>query len=101
MAATIPPGRPALSRAPRRPSVPSVGAAAGLSPQHRRLLWLLGVASFFEGYDFSAVTVALPQLRDTFGLSQSTASLWVAILYLGAAPALWLSRYADRAGRRR
>lgn len=78
----------------------SVGAA-GLSPQHRRLLWLLGVASFFEGYDFSAVTVALPQLRDTFGLSQSTASLWVAILYLGAAPALWLSRYADRAGRRR
>lgn len=78
-----------------------MGAAAGLSPQHRRLLWLLGVASFFEGYDFSAVTVALPQLRDTFGLSQSTASLWVAILYLGAAPALWLSRYADRAGRRR
>ena len=72
-----------------------------LTSQHKRLLWLLGVASFFEGYDFSAVTVALPQLRDSFGLSQSGASLWVALLYLGAAPALWLTRNADRHGRRR
>ncbi len=73
---------------------------ARLEPQHRRLLWLLGVASFFEGYDVATVGVALPQLREAFGLSQSAASLWVAVLYLGAGPALFLTRRADRFGRR-
>lgn len=72
-----------------------------MEARHWRLLWLLGVACFFEGYDFSAVSVALPQLRDSFGLSQSSASLWVAVLYLGSLPAVLLSRRADRHGRRR
>lgn len=71
-----------------------------LADEHKRLLWLLAVATFFEGYDFSVITVALPQLRDDFGLSKSSASLWVAVLYLGALPAVWLTRRADRFGRR-
>lgn len=66
-----------------------------------RLLGLLGAATFFEGYDMNIVSVALPQLRESFGLSQSAASLWIALLYLGAVPALALGRWADRVGRRR
>ncbi len=65
------------------------------------LLVVLGVADFFQGYDSFVVTAALPQIRQTFGLSQSTASLWFAIPILGAIPAVWFSRRADIHGRRR
>jgi len=71
-----------------------------LDRRHRFLLLLLGIACFTEGYDFNALIVALPHLRQTFGLSSSAADLWVAGVYLGAAPALWLGRRADRHGRR-
>lgn len=71
-----------------------------LDERHRRLLFLLAAACFTEGYDFNALIVALPHLRHTFGLSESAADLWVAGVYLGAAPALLLGRRADRRGRR-
>ena len=71
-----------------------------LDARQRRLLWLLAAACFTEGYDFNAIIVALPHLRDTFGLTESAADLWVAGIYLGAAPALLLGRRADRRGRR-
>ena len=41
---------------------------SSLEPRHLRLLSLLGAASFFEGYDFNIITVALKPLRTTFGL---------------------------------
>jgi putative MFS transporter len=71
-----------------------------LDQRQRRLLFLLAVACYTEGYDFNALMVALPHLRHTFALSQATADLWVAGIYLGAAPAIWLGRRADRHGRR-
>jgi putative MFS transporter len=64
------------------------------------LLCLLGGASFFQGYDLNLVSVALKQIRQSFGLSQSGASLWLGVLYLGALPAVLLTRQADRRGRR-
>ena len=75
--------------------------AGALTPRHWFLLWVLGAASFFEGYDLDIVTVALPQIRETFGLTQATAAIWLSVLYLGALPALFVSRWADRLGRRR
>jgi MFS family permease len=72
-----------------------------LLARHWRLLWLLGAASFFTGYDGGILTVALPQVRATYGISQATASLWVALLPLGTLPAVLLARKADRSGRRR
>jgi putative MFS transporter len=72
-----------------------------LGAEHWFLLVVLGVADFFQGYDSFIVTAALPQIRRTFGLTQSTASLWFAIPILGAVPAVWLSRHADLKGRRR
>jgi MFS transporter, putative metabolite:H+ symporter len=71
-----------------------------LDVQHWRLLWLLGAASFFEGYDFNVVTVALKPLRATFGIGQGTASVWIAVIYLGALPAVIAARRADLRGRR-
>jgi putative MFS transporter len=57
--------------------------------------------SFFEGYDYNLVVVALPQLRGAFHLTQAQASLWISLLYLGGLPAIILGRQADRWGRRR
>jgi putative MFS transporter len=64
-------------------------------------LWVLGAASFFEGYDFFIVSVALPQIRETFDLTQAEASFWLSFLFLGALPAVFVSRRADLLGRRR
>lgn len=72
-----------------------------LEREHKFLLAVLGAASFFEGYDFNIVAVALPQIRETFGLSVQAASLWISLLFLGALPAIFLTRRADRIGRRK
>lgn len=92
----------------RRPDRGGAGGIAGileparlLQPEHWQLLALLGWASFFEGYDLNIVIFALPHIRATYGLNQSSASLWLSVLYLGALPAIFVARRADRHGRRR
>ena len=77
------------------------GTTPQLEPKHWRMLKLLGVASFFEGYDLNVLLVSLPQMRHTFGLSKSSASAWILVLYVGALPAIGLARRADKIGRRR
>jgi len=72
-----------------------------LEARHWQLLGLLGAASFFEGYDLNVVIFALPHIRASFHLGQSSAALWLSLLYLGALPAIFLARRADRHGRRR
>ncbi len=72
-----------------------------LGREHWFLLTVLGVAAFFEGYDTFIVTAALPQIRETFHLSRTAASAWLAIPILGAVPAVWFSRRADTHGRKR
>jgi MFS transporter, putative metabolite:H+ symporter len=75
-------------------------SGAALDERHRRLLLLLGAACFAEGFDFATLTVVLPQIRATFGLTHPQADFWVALLYLGALPAVLWGRRADRQGRR-
>lgn len=62
---------------------------------------MLGIAGFLEGYDSFLFTVALPQIRESFGLSHSGALLWLSVLFLGSLPAIFVTRYADVYGRRR
>jgi putative MFS transporter len=76
-------------------------ALSHLEPQHWFLLHILGATSFFDGYDRGIIQLALPQIRHSFGLTQSSASLYLSILYLGALPALLITRKADQLGRRR
>jgi putative MFS transporter len=72
-----------------------------LSPEHWLVLGVLGLGGFFEGYDSFVFTVAMPQIRDTFALSQGSASLWLSILFIGSLPSMLLARYSDVYGRRR
>lgn len=71
-----------------------------LEREHWSLLAILGATSFFEGFDKSVLEVALNQIRDSFGLSQADASLWLALTFMGALPAMFVARRADVIGRR-
>lgn len=77
------------------------GGWSALRPAQRFLLLVLEATSYFEGNDRTIIALALPQIRVSFGLSQSSASLWLGVLYLSAGPALVLARRADVIGRRR
>jgi putative MFS transporter len=71
-----------------------------LERQHRFLLLALGAAMFFDGYDTSVHSIALTQIRATFGLTKGEASAMFAVVFLGALPALAITRLADRFGRK-
>ena len=57
-----------------------------LTSYQLRLYVFLGVASFFEGYDFFALTQVLPNLRADFGLGPAGAGPRVMQLAGGTAP---------------
>lgn len=75
-------------------------AEHGLEPRHVLLLALLGAAAFFDGYDTAVKSVALKQIRETFSLDESGGSAMLAVITLGAIPAMALTRLSDRWGRR-
>jgi MFS transporter, putative metabolite:H+ symporter len=78
-----------------------VSTAAPLSSYQRRLFTFLSVATFFEGYDFIALTQVLPQLRAAFRLDHEQAGWLVGFINLGTIVACFLVRKADAWGRRR
>ena len=75
--------------------------ATTMSGYHWRLLIFLSVATFFEGYDFMALTQILPQVRAELGLSHASAGLLIGVVNAGTVVAYLLVRKADRWGRRR
>lgn len=76
-------------------------AGTPLTGYQRRLFLFLSVATFFEGYDFIALTQILPNLRADMGLSAAAGGWLVAFINLGTVFAYLLIRKADRWGRRR
>jgi putative MFS transporter len=75
--------------------------AQAFTPYQRRLFVFLSVATFFEGFDFIALTQILPNLRKDLGLDVEWSGYLVAFINLGTVFAYALVRYADRWGRRR
>ncbi len=73
---------------------------ASFTPYQRKLLVLLSAATFFEGYDFFALSQVLPNLRADMGLSEAQGGLLVTITGLGTVAAYGVVRLADRLGRR-
>src|SRR5215468_10007230 len=68
---------------------------------HRWLLFFLGVAGFFEGYDTIALAQVLPFLRAEMGLGKQASGNLVGFVNVGLVLAYLVVRYADRWGRRR
>jgi len=75
--------------------------SAPLTPYQRRLFVFLGVATFFEGFDFLALTQLLPELRAEFGLGKQGAANLIGLVNAGTIAAWLLIRQADRFGRKR
>src|SRR6478609_967125 len=71
-----------------------------LSGYQRRLLVFLSVASFFEGYDFFALTQILPNLRADLQVGIAGGGLLVGFINVGTILAFILARKADRWGRK-
>ncbi len=71
------------------------------TPYQRRLFVFLSIATFFEGYDFIALSQILPNLRAEMGLSESGGGLLTSVISVGTIVSYLLVRLADRWGRRR
>ncbi len=76
------------------------GGWGSLAKEHKFLLFILGFTAFFDGFDRGIIQVALPQIRESFDLSQSQMSIYLMFIYLGALPALFITRWADKIGRK-
>ncbi|MEM1413981.1 MAG: MFS transporter [Myxococcota bacterium] len=87
-----------MARPSERPLVP---VEERLEGYHWRLLIFLSVATFFEGYDFYAITQVLPALRAEMGLPREASAYLIAFVNIGAVLAFLLVRAADRYGRSR
>ncbi len=66
----------------------------------RLLLFLLSVATFFEGYDFLLITLVLPIIQKEFGVSTPVLGLSVSAIAAGTIVAFFIVRLGDRWGRR-
>ncbi len=80
--------------------------AEGAQPEddagyRRKLLVFLSVASFFEGYDFFALAMLLPNIRADFGLSPKLGGAMLSLVNAGTTVAYLLVRKADKWGRKR
>jgi putative MFS transporter len=67
----------------------------------RRLLGMLSVATFFEGYDTFVISLVLPLVLGDLGGTESQAGVIRAIVGVGAVLGFLLAAQADRIGRRR
>lgn len=72
-----------------------------LSGYQKKLFIFLSVATFFEGYDFIALTQVMPSVRGEFALDEAAGGIMVSVIKFGTVLAFLLVRRADRWGRKR
>ncbi|MCG8455143.1 MAG: MFS transporter [Holophagales bacterium] len=65
------------------------------------LLLVLGTTNVVNAYDFSILTLALPQIQSGLEVSEEQIGGVISVIRLGVIPALLLTALADRNGRRR
>lgn len=72
-----------------------------LTAYQKKLFLFLGVATFFEGYDFFALSQILPELRVAWDLPPAASGYIIGVVNIGTILAFWLVRRADIWGRSR
>jgi putative MFS transporter len=92
------PGSPKRGSVGRRMSQTSL---TPLTPYQWKLLGFLSVATFFEGFDFMALSQILPNMREEMQLSIAQAGVLLSVINIGTLVAYVLIRKADAWGRRR
>jgi MFS family permease len=74
---------------------------AGVTRQQWVMLGALGATYLINSYDLGVLNLALPQIQESFALSEEDVGKLAAVVRLGVLPALVLNVIADRIGRRR
>ncbi|UCG89348.1 MAG: MFS transporter, partial [Gemmatimonadota bacterium] len=74
---------------------------ATFTSYQKRLFVFLSVATFFEGYDFTALSQILPNFRADMALTEGQGGLIVTVISAGTIVSYLLVRLADKWGRRR
>lgn len=72
-----------------------------LSDQEIGLLLLLGAAFVVGHYDLTTLTLAVPHVQATFAVPEDELGQMMAVIRMGAIPAIALALVADKVGRRR
>jgi len=85
----------------RLPAAAEGVGLGGLTARHRTVLFLLGAATLFEGYDRFIVSLALPYIGKDLGASEGQLGYALSLIRVGALLSVALGRIADRFGRRR
>src|SRR5438067_11406296 len=76
-------------------------AAVDRNPRYLRLLLILLIsAAFFEGYDSSILALLLPNIQNTFHVSEAVLGITRIPIELGLFVAFFVARLSDRWGRR-
>jgi MFS family permease len=73
----------------------------GLESSDKKLLLLLGAAFFVGQYDMTVLSLALPNMQESFDISEQDLGKVIGAARLGALPAIFLALLSDRIGRRR
>lgn len=81
-------------------SAPSNKVKFNLTRRQKLLLPVVATGSFFEGFDFMVINLALPFISKEFGIGTKTTGLIVSTVAIGALMAFFMVRLADRYGRR-
>lgn len=71
-----------------------------LTPRQRQWFPLVMLGAFFEGFDFSAVNLALPYISKDFHIDTQSAGFMLSVIALGTLLAFFVVRLGDRVGRR-
>ncbi|MEO8603840.1 MAG: MFS transporter [bacterium] len=80
---------------------PFLGGVPNVEPRLISLLGVVALALFFEQYDNSMLTAALKHIADDLNLPERSLGTFLALIRLGALPAIFIVPFADRLGRRR
>jgi MFS family permease len=80
---------------------PFLGRVPPVEPRLVSLLGMVALALFFESYDISMLTAALPHIASDLGMSEDHLGTWLGVIRLGALPVVLTIPLADRIGRRR
>jgi putative MFS transporter len=80
---------------------PFLGAVPEVEARLVRLLGLVSLALFFEQYDNSMLTSALKYIARDLNMAENDLGRFLALVRLGAVPALLIVPFADSFGRRR
>jgi MFS family permease len=80
---------------------PVLGRVPEIEPRLLRVLGLVSLALFFESYDVSMLTSALPDIARSLGIAEGQLGGHLAAIRLGALPGLAIVPLIDRLGRRR